>query len=60
MTRSYEQDRVQCQALTTAPGMPRCTRIGTHSDGAKVLCERHAQMARAKRANDVLIKRRAT
>lgn len=53
--KSYETDRVQCQAVTDKK--VRCTRIGTHSDGGKVLCERHAQMARAKRANDVLIKR---
>ena len=47
---SHEMDKVQCQAVSTKT-KKRCTLIGTHSDGGKVLCDRHIQIARRDRAN---------
>lgn len=52
---SYEQDKLQCTAITNK--QTRCTRIGTHSNGQGVLCERHHQQAQLKRANDARIVR---
>lgn len=42
MTRTYEPDKVQCQAKKQDG--QRCSYIGTHSNGGKVLCERHHQL----------------
>lgn len=56
MTRTYEEDRVQCQAIRQ--DKKRCTYVGTHSDGGKVLCERHVQIARRDRANAVPVVRK--
>lgn len=55
MTRAYESDRVQCQAMTEKK--VRCTLAATHSDGGKALCDRHVQIARRNRANGALIKK---
>ena len=52
----YEEDRLQCTAQTDTK--KRCTRIATHDNGGKVLCERHHQMHLAKKANDVPIVRK--
>lgn len=49
--KSYESDRIQCQAVTSR-GNKRCTLMATHSDGGKALCERHLQIARRDRANN--------
>ncbi len=57
MRKMYEEDRVQCQAVTQ--NRKRCTCIATHSDGGKVYCERHMQIARRDRANAVPIVRKA-
>ena len=56
MTYCHENDRVQCQAITQ--DRKRCTRIGTNSDGGKVYCDRHVQIARRDRANNVPIVRK--
>ncbi len=42
MRRTYEEDKLQCSAITDTK--KRCNRIGTHSNGGAVLCERHHQM----------------
>lgn len=42
LSRTYEEDKVQCSAITN--GKKRCRLIGTHSNGGAVLCERHHQM----------------
>jgi len=42
MNNYYEPDTVRCQAIKNDG--KRCTFIGTHSNGGKVLCERHHQM----------------
>ena len=55
MNNHYEDDRIQCQAMSDKTKR-RCSLIGTHSDGGKVLCERHVQIARRDRANAVLVK----
>ena len=55
MNQHYEEDRLQCQAMSDKTKR-RCSLIGTHSDGGKVLCERHVQIARRDRANAVLVK----
>ena len=55
MNNHYEEDRLQCQAMSDKTKR-RCSLIGTHSDGGKVLCERHVQIARRDRANAVLVK----
>ena len=55
--KTYETDRVQCQAVTQR-GNKRCTLIATHSDGGKVYCERHMQIARRDRANSIPITRK--
>jgi hypothetical protein len=55
MNNHYEDDRIQCQAKSEKT-KKRCSLIGTHSDGGKVLCERHVQIARRDRANAVLVK----
>jgi hypothetical protein len=47
--KAYEEDRLQCSAITDAK--KRCTRIATHSDGGKAYCERHMQIARRDRVN---------
>ena len=52
MNNHYEDDRIQCQAMSDKTKR-RCSLIGTHSDGGKVLCERHVQIARRDRANAV-------
>lgn len=49
MNYRLEPDRIQCQAKKQDGH--RCTSIGTHSDGGKVLCSRHLQLARRDRAN---------
>lgn len=51
-----ESDRVQCQA--TRSNGKRCMYIGTHSDGGKVFCTRHVQIARRDRANATPIVRK--
>lgn len=56
MTRSYEEDRVQCTAKRQDG--TRCTRIGTFSNGGGVLCKTHHEQAQVKRANDAPIVRR--
>ena len=56
MSFHNEPDTCQCQSLTDTK--KRCTRIATHSNGGKVLCERHHQMHLAKKANDVPIVRK--
>ena len=53
---SNEPDRLQC--VETTDRGTRCTRIATHSNGGKVLCERHHQIAIRNRANDVPIVRK--
>ena len=50
MNRNYEPDRCQCQAIVPST-KKRCTLIASHSDGGKVYCERHVQIARRDRAN---------
>ena len=55
MNNHYEDDRIQCQAMSEKT-KKRCSLIGTHSDGGKVLCERHVQIARRDRANAVPVK----
>lgn len=50
MNRTYEADRCQCQAVSTKT-KKRCSLIATYSDGGKVFCERHVQIARRDRAN---------
>lgn len=55
MSYSYEQDKLQCTAITDK--RTRCTRIGTHSNGGGVLCERHHQQLQLKRANDAPIRK---
>jgi hypothetical protein len=55
MNNHYEDDRIQCQAMSDKTKR-RCSLIGTHSDGGKVLCERHVQIARRDRANAVLVR----
>ena len=40
--RTYEPDRVQCQAITSEG--KRCTQIARHSNGGKVLCPRQHLM----------------
>ena len=55
MNQHYEDDRIQCQAMSDKTGK-RCSLIGTHSDGGKVLCERRVQIARRDRANAVPVK----
>lgn len=55
MTHCYEDDRLQCTAITQ--NKKRCTRVATHSNGGKVLCGKHHQMWVVKRANDAPIKR---
>jgi len=57
MSRTYESDRVQCQAISKGTHK-RCTLIATHSDGGKAYCERHVQIARRDRANKTPIVRR--
>lgn len=42
MSFAYEEDRLQCSAMTDKK--KRCNLIGTHSNGGKVLCERHHQI----------------
>ena len=42
LSRTYEEDKVQCSAITN--DKKRCRLIGTHSNGGAVLCERHHQM----------------
>lgn len=54
MNHSYEPDRCQCQAMTR--DKKRCTLIATHSDGGKVYCDRHVQIARRDRANKAPVK----
>jgi hypothetical protein len=44
--KCWEEDRLQCQAVGT--NKKRCSRIGTHSNGGKVLCETHHQIATRK------------
>ena len=44
----YEPDAVRCQAVTNSG--TRCTYTGTHSNGGKVLCERHHQLVMAMKA----------
>lgn len=56
MNRSYEEDRIQCSAMTDKK--KRCTMVGTHSNGGKVLCERHHQIYMRDKANAVLIERK--
>lgn len=56
MTRSYEEDRVQCTAKRQDG--TRCTRIGTFSNGGGVLCKTHHEQAQVKRANDAPIVRK--
>ena len=55
MNQHYESDNLQCAAKSEKTGK-RCSLIGTHSDGGKVLCERHVQIARRDRANAVPVK----
>lgn len=57
MSRTYEPDRIQCQAISPKT-KKRCTLIATHSDGGKVLCERHLQIARRDRANNIPVERK--
>lgn len=58
MSKNYESDRIQCQALSNTK--KRCTLPATHSDGGKAYCERHVQIARRDRANATPIVRRTT
>lgn len=55
MPKNYEEDRVQCQAISPKT-KKRCTLIATHSDGGKAYCERHVQIARRDRANKAPIR----
>jgi hypothetical protein len=50
----YEEDRLQCAAKNQTG--KRCSYTATHSDGKQALCERHMQIARRERANNVPIK----
>ena len=43
MNNHYESDRIQCQAQSEKT-KKRCSLIGTHSCGGKVLCLRHFQI----------------
>ena len=52
MGYSYEQDRLQCTALTKDG--TRCRLVGTHSNGKGVLCQRHHQL---KQANDAALRK---
>jgi len=52
---SYEPDKLQCAALTQEK--KRCTRIGTHSNGGKVLCTEHHQIYMRDKANAQPIKK---
>ena len=53
----YEPDTCRCHALTDTKH--RCTRVATHDNGSgKLLCERHHQLAQAKKANDAPILRK--
>lgn len=51
---SNEPDNLRCQA--NRQDGKRCSYTATHSDGGKVYCERHMQIARRERANNVPIK----
>ena len=42
MNQHYEDDRIQCQAMSDKTKR-RCSLIGTHSDGGKVLCDGDAE-----------------
>jgi hypothetical protein len=53
MQRYYEEDRLQCSAITQQK--KRCTRIGTHSNGGSVLCDSHQRELLKKKANDAPI-----
>ena len=53
----YEEDKIQCQELTDMK--KRCSRIGTHSGGGKIRCERHHQIFVRDRANAQPIVRKA-
>ena len=44
----FEPDTVQCQQKKKDG--QRCTFIGSHSNGGKVLCERHHQLVMAMKA----------
>ena len=46
-----EEDRLQCQAITTLK--KRCTRIATHHSGGKLMCADH----HVRYVNDKLIKK---
>lgn len=54
--KHYELDRIQCQAISPKT-KKRCTMIGSYSDGGKVLCERHVQIARRDRVNAQPVKK---
>ena len=56
MSYHHENDNLQCQAMTDAK--KRCSYTATHSDGKQALCERHMQIARRERANNVPIERK--
>jgi hypothetical protein len=56
MNNHYEEDRLQCQAMSEKT-KKRCSLIGTHSSGDKVLCLRHHQIAIRDRANSVPLKK---
>ena len=51
MSFHNEPDSCQCQAKNQTG--KRCSYTATHSDGGKALCERHMQIARRERANNV-------
>lgn len=55
MSFHNEPDTCQCQAMTDTK--KRCSYTATHSDGGKALCERHMQIARRERANNVPVKK---
>ena len=52
----YEEDKLQCAAMSEKT-KKRCSLIGTHSSGGKVLCLRHHQIAIRNRANSVPLKK---
>jgi hypothetical protein len=56
MNNHYESDNLQCAAKSEKT-KKRCALIASHSDGGKVLCLRHHQIAIRNRANSVPLKK---
>lgn len=56
MRHGYEEDKVQCTALTSSG--KRCHRIGHYGVGGGVLCTEHHRMQMVKKVNDKPIERK--